>query len=569
MSEPVVTPEEPRQRRVVHVSDFETPFSPASPQEEEAYRRRFVTLFADDDRSRRGGLGRVTHVTNALGEQFALKMLLPADPEGSPEATDALRAAFRYEYECQRSLASLRGFPRLYGRGLADGTPAIVMEWVEGVTLADARRLLALDEEGRISPLTVARLGRDLFDLIVRLSLVGDGLVHRDISPANVMVRTAHRSLEEQREDGLFDLCLIDFGSTDWARADASSFTRAHGAARHATADYAAPEMLSDDVVGMGEKRKSPAVDVYAAGSVLCELLGGRAPFRDVAGGIARASSAYRLKTEHEPARPVPAHLGSMDLAAVLASEEEVTPLVAPLALERGLSPHDAELRSALALADDQIVDAVMACLAVEQRRRPSAATMRDELAGLGERYVLNVQRALEGHSLTPCMTDAGWTSTGQGRGVARAMHVVALLVPAVAWLAIVGSAAWLVGMSSAVSGVAAGAILAVPGLAALIARGRGRATTRRLARGSGALAAAALLAAAAVVVVWRESPQMHGLLAALFGGCATTWCALVLDFVGDVAPGMMREARRRLPEPDAPEPARDLEGPKKARRLL
>ena len=567
MSESAIRPDE-ASLRLVHIEAFEPPFSPASAQEAKAYRRRFVTLFADDSRSRRGGLGRVTHVTNALGEQFALKTMLPADACDAAASDDALAAAFRYEYECQRSLASLRGFPRLYGWGVVDGAPAIVMEWVEGVTLAEARRALSVDGTGRISPLTAAHLGRDLFDIVVRLSLVGEGLVHRDISPANVMIRTARRSLDEQRLDGSFDLCLVDFGSTDWARPGASSFTGTHGAARHATADYAAPEMLSDDIAGMRELRTSPAVDVYAVGSVLCDFLGGRTPFFSVAGGIASAPSAYRLKTEHAPERPVPAHLGAADLADVLSNEEEVTPHVAPLALELGLSPNDAALKASLALADEQIVDAVMTCLATEQRRRPSATTMRDELAGLAERYVANVGRALEGRSLTPCMTDAGWSALGRGHRVSRAVRTVALFTPAVAWCAIVGSAAWLVGTGSAASGVIAGIVLAAPGVAALLFRGAGPATARRLVRGSVALLAVAALIASGIAWRWQGEPQMQGLLAALFGGCATAWCLLVLDYVSAVVPGLVREARRRLPKAADLQPAGELRASKMARRL-
>ena len=92
--------------------------------------------------------------------------------------------------------------------------PAIVMEWVEGETLARLRSRLAVDDAGRLSPLVAARLGRDLFDLLCRMSLVGEGFVHRDISPANIMVRTARLPLDRQLAEGTFDLCLIDFGSS-------------------------------------------------------------------------------------------------------------------------------------------------------------------------------------------------------------------------------------------------------------------------------------------------------------------------------------------------------------------
>ena len=73
-------------------------------------------------------------------------------------------------------LSGLKGFPRLYGWGEVDGVPAIVMEWVEGETLARLRSRFAVDDAGRLSPLVAARLGRDLFDLLCRMSLVGRAL---------------------------------------------------------------------------------------------------------------------------------------------------------------------------------------------------------------------------------------------------------------------------------------------------------------------------------------------------------------------------------------------------------
>ncbi len=45
---------------------------------------------------------------------------------------------------------------------------------------------------------------------------------------------------------------------------------------RGATADFAPPEMLSDDIPGLAELRKSPAIDVYAAASVVYQLACGR-----------------------------------------------------------------------------------------------------------------------------------------------------------------------------------------------------------------------------------------------------------------------------------------------------
>ena len=127
-----------------------------------AYLRRFTMLFADDATMRRGGIGRVTRAVNAQGEAVALKQLiLPTRDEFDDDvAHEALvakfKAAFREEYECHRALSGLKGFPRLYGWGEVDGVPAIVMEWVEGETLARLRSRL---RRGRCRTSVAARGG--------------------------------------------------------------------------------------------------------------------------------------------------------------------------------------------------------------------------------------------------------------------------------------------------------------------------------------------------------------------------------------------------------------------------
>ena len=244
--------------RLARVGGFE-PAIALGPDELPVYQRRFAMLFADDATMRRGGIGRVTRAVNAQGEAVALKQLiLPTRDEFDDDAAyEALvakfKAAFREEYECHRALSGLKGFPRLYGWGEVDGVPAIVMEWVEGETLARLRPRLAVDDAGRLSPLVAARLGRDLFDLLCRMNLVGEGFVHRDISPANIMVRTARLPLDQQLAEGTFDLCLIDFGSSlalEPASAVAGtggkeSFTERYSTLRRATVAYAPPEMLT------------------------------------------------------------------------------------------------------------------------------------------------------------------------------------------------------------------------------------------------------------------------------------------------------------------------------------
>ena len=104
------------------------------------------------------------------------------------------------------------------------------------------------------------------------MSYVEGGLAHRDVSLRNVMVDTSRVPLAGQAEEGAFELRLVDFGSAAiWEEGD-SSLTGRYGGARDATADFAPPEMLTDDVAEVAQLRHSPAVDVYAAGAVWVAL---------------------------------------------------------------------------------------------------------------------------------------------------------------------------------------------------------------------------------------------------------------------------------------------------------
>lgn len=449
--------------RLARVDGFE-PAIALGQDELPAYLRRFTILFADDATMRRGGIGRVTRAVNAQGEDVALKQLiLPTRDEFDDDAAHEslvakFKAAFREEYECHRALSGLKGFPRLYGWGEVDGVPAIVMEWVEGETLARLRSRLAVDDAGRLSPLVAARLGRDLFDLLCRMSLVGEGFVHRDISPANIMVRTARLPLDRQLAEGTFDLCLIDFGSSlalEPASAVAgtggkASFTERYATLRRATVAYAPPEMLTDDIPDLRALRMSPAIDVYAAASTVYELIAGVVPYeaapstsgtsgsrkktRDIA-------SPYRLKTDTRPDYPIGAHAPGCDLTQLLRREPDVALAAAEQAQQLGLEPDSEELRDALAFVDAQLFDVVMACLSSHQKDRPEPAAVEAALSAFCDHYAQNVGRSFASrraaHAVPHgCVWPRGssradgrrdgrlWRGLGCGRGFGRAAGV-------------------------------------------------------------------------------------------------------------------------------------------------
>lgn len=568
-------------RRVVHLDAFEIPQT-MDDADRAAYLRRFVTLFVDEGSRRRGGIGRVERATNAFGEQFALKTLVLPERLELESAEEherhiaGLVEAFREEYACHRALSGLKGFPRLYGFGQVGGVPALVMEWVEGVTLEQARRQLAIDGQGRLSPLTAARIGRDLFELIERMTLVEDGFVHRDISLGNVMVRTSRLSVLEQADEGTFELCLIDFGSTAAAAVHGTSFTTARGVSRKATADYAPPEMLTDDIAGVDDLRKSPSIDVYAGAGVVYDLIAARPPFLFVQDAEGRAVSApdaaaragagagvspYRTKTERVAEPPHTAHEQARDLDAVLVREPE-----AAVALEQALAdiaprPDAEEVRDALAFVDRALAEIVMAGLAVEQKRRPSAVEMCGALRSFCLHYAENVARSVHGEPLIPCTAATADGAFGASARSRAAVRACAKAVSAAVWIAVSASAGMLaggagaslslasLGWDGAASGWAVAIALAAPGVLGLLARWRGGATRAGFARGTAALLASAALVLAGLLAAQVEPAALRvGLLAGWFATLAAGWCPLVVDYALAVEPAGRRRLRAELP---------------------
>lgn len=395
--------------RIIHLDDFTPPV--ALPlDEQETYVRRFSTLFVDENRCRKGGLGQVLYGRNSWGESLAIKILTEDDgttkePDGdADEQAESFAAeAFKREYETMRTLSNIKGFPQLHGRGTIDGRNAIVMEWVEGETLATAIRHISIDDENRLSPLTAAQLGRDLFALLARMEVLDKRMVHRDISTSNIMIDTATRSLDEQVAAGSFDLKLVDFGSAVFP-SRSSSLTQKYGTPRGATPDFAAPEMLTDDIANAAAMRKNPAVDVYAAASVLYLLLSGHTPF-DLVKDEDR--SYYLRKTEQLPRALTCAHANPADITATLKREPQTAALVEEAVSQCESRPSDDKLAHTLDEVDAQLDDVIFACLDPVQEYRPEAGEVRDSLARFVESYGDNIACALAGRPLDPCAGSA------------------------------------------------------------------------------------------------------------------------------------------------------------------
>ena len=235
-----------------------------------------------------GGMGQVYQATDTkLNRQVALKIL----PEAF--ATDPDRLA-RFQREAQ-VLASLNhpGIAAIYGIEETDDTRALVLELVEGPTLADriAQGPIPVDEA-----LPIAKQIAEALEAAHE-----QGIIHRDLKPANIKVRP----------DGAVK--VLDFGLAKALQGDGSdpsespTITAAATAAGVilGTAAYMSPEQARGKPV---DKR----ADIWAFGAVLYEILTGQRPFkgRDVSEVL---GSVLRLEPDWD-ALPGdgPSHLGAL-----------------------------------------------------------------------------------------------------------------------------------------------------------------------------------------------------------------------------------------------------------------
>lgn len=396
--------EEDTAKRIVNLDSFEVPFSMET-ADELTYRRRFLTLFMEvGQKTHRGGSGVVYKVENAAGEVFALKRLIReehhplVDEERYERLRDAQERAFRKEYENQQRLSRFKGFPRLYGYGMIEDDPIILMEWIEGITLTQARdEMVAYPKTYQWSPPDIALLGMSLFSLLSRMNCLEECFIHRDISPNNIMFRTNRQNVAEQFESGELDLCLIDFGSSSMAEAQGTSFTVDANMLRKATPDYAPPEMLTNDLPDLAERRASPSIDVYAASSVLYELFDGHTPYR--LAGQGQVASFYRFKTDHAISAPVGVHtVPSMEPSGFEKPLEQYCSKLAVGIDEGG----EQRLLESVQVVDAQLGFIIMKGLGKTREERASAVDMYAMLSTFHDNYYDNISRRYHGAHIVP-----------------------------------------------------------------------------------------------------------------------------------------------------------------------
>ncbi|HTV18680.1 MAG TPA: serine/threonine-protein kinase, partial [Polyangiaceae bacterium] len=228
----------------------------------------------------KGGMGSVWLAEHlALASPVAIKLITADVAKTSDRLQRFLREA--------RAAAAARSphVVQILDYGVHEGTPYIVMELLEGESLAER-----LQRRGRLDTSETELVIRHVSRAITRAH--DAGIVHRDLKPANIFI--THNEEEEVVK-------IFDFGI---AKAAESLGGAGLGKATRAgsllgTPYYMSPEQLE------GGRRSDHRSDIWAMGVIAFECLLGRLPFSGQGiGGLVLAVCSNPL--------PVPSQVGEV-----------------------------------------------------------------------------------------------------------------------------------------------------------------------------------------------------------------------------------------------------------------
>lgn len=237
-----------------------------------------------------GGMGAVylaEHIE--LRKAVALKFLLPVVAKVPDMAERFMREARAASQVAGEYVAAVLDVGRL-----SDGTPFMVMEYLEGEDLQSYREShpnMPIEEAIEY----VVQAGAAL------ISAHRLGIVHRDVKPANFFL--------VRRGDGSSQIKVLDFGISKFTAEGAdNSITKT--TAVMGSAAYMSPEQMRST------KNVDQRTDIYALGVCLYELLAGTQPY------VADSPLALATKVSTDPPEPIATHRADVPSSLALVLEK-------------------------------------------------------------------------------------------------------------------------------------------------------------------------------------------------------------------------------------------------------
>ncbi len=244
----------------------------------------------------RGAMGSVFKARDpAVGRVVALKTIHSTALEGAQ--SDEYRARFRREAGASGVLAH-PGIVPVFDVGEHQGAPFLVMEFVDGRTLADA-----IKKGERFSLDRVCEIGQQIAEALAYAHR--QGVIHRDIKPANILL-TSRAVYGSERPR------ITDFGIAKLAASEITTTGQLLG-----TPSFMPPEQFTGAPI-------DGRADLFSLGVILYSLATGEQPFP----GETMTAVSYKV-VHTEPVPPaklnpaVPARLESVILKCLAKNPAE------------------------------------------------------------------------------------------------------------------------------------------------------------------------------------------------------------------------------------------------------